>query len=128
MKIYPKGYILYRTGESHHGSSEQSFKAGEEKTLHSELIAQNNIDYSKVWDLLQGENSDIVELLDFKKRVVGRKDSFVVEIEADIKKKDGTISSITYYYDTRINEPTLFDPDQYDREQEALNDEPLAEN
>ena len=101
---------------------------GEEKTLHSELIAQNNIDYSRVLDLFQGENSDIVELPNFKKKVTGKEGSPIVEIETDVKKKDGTIYSTTYFYDIRVNEPTLVNPEQNDDEQEVSRDEPMAEN
>lgn len=100
----------------------------EEETILSELIAQNNVYYPTVLDLFQGENPDIIELPNFKKKVTGRKDSPIVEIETDVKKKDGTIYSDRYYYDIRVNEPTLFDPDDYDREQEATNDGTLAKN
>lgn len=95
----------------------------EEETMLSELIAQNNVYYPTVLDLFQGENPDIIELPNFKKKLTGRKDSPIVEIETDVKKKDGTIYSDKYYYDIRINEPTLFDPDEYDNEQETTDAE-----
>ena len=94
-----------------------------EETILSELIAQNNIEYSSVLDLFQGENPDIIELLNFKKKITGRKNSPIVEIETDVKKKDGAIYSATYFYDIRVNEPTLFDPDEYDNEQETTDAE-----
>ncbi len=100
----------------------------QEAIILSELIAQNNIDYSRVLDLFQGENPDIIELPNFKKKITGRKDSPIVEIDTDVKRKDGSIYSEKYYYDIRVNEPTLFDPDDYDREQEATNDGTLAKN
>lgn len=99
-----------------------------EETILSELIAQNNVYYPEILDLFQGENPDIIELPNFKKKITGRKDSPIVEIETDVKRKDGSIYSEKYYYDIRVNEPTLFDPDDYDREQEATNDGTLAKN
>ncbi len=95
----------------------------EEETMLSELIAQNNVYYPTVLDLFQGENPDIIELPNFKKKFTGRKDSPIVEIETDVKKKDGTICQATYYYDARVNEPTLFDPEEYDIEQETTDAE-----
>lgn len=83
----------------------------EEQIILPELIAQNNISYSRVLEMFQDENPDIVELPNFNKKITGRKDSFVVEIETDIKRKDGTIGTGKYFYDIRINEPTLIDPD-----------------
>lgn len=100
----------------------------EEETMLSELIAQNNVCYPAVLDLFQGENPDIIELLNFKKKITGRKNSPIVEIETDVKKKDGSIYSATYFYDIRVNEPTLFDPNEYDNEQEATNDETMAKD
>lgn len=83
----------------------------EEQIILPELIAQNNISYSRVLEMFQDEDPDIVELPNFNKKITGRKDSFVVEIETDIKRKDGTTGTGKYFYDIRINEPTLIDPD-----------------
>ncbi|MBO7453862.1 MAG: DUF4935 domain-containing protein [Alphaproteobacteria bacterium] len=83
----------------------------EEQIILPELIAQNNISYSRVLEMFQDEDPNIVELPNFNKKVTGRKDSFVVEIGTDIKRKDGTIGTDKYFYDIRINEPTLIDPD-----------------
>lgn len=98
----------------------------EEDTIFSEMIAQNNVSYQAVLDLFQGENSDIIELPNFKKKIMGRKNSPIVEVVTDVKKKDGSIYSETYYYDVRVNEATLFDPDEYDAEQEITDDETMA--
>lgn len=96
----------------------------EEEIMLSELIAHNNIFYPTVLDLFQGENPEIVELPNFKKKLTGRKNSSIVEIETDVKEKGGKIYSTTYYYDIRVKEPTLFDPD----EQETTDNETVAEN
>lgn len=90
----------------------------EEQKIFPELLAQNNIYYPRLLEIFQDENPDIVELLNYKKKIIGRKNSNIVEIETDVKKKDGTIYSDKYYYDVRINDITLIDPDKYDTDEE----------
>ena len=90
----------------------------EEQKIFPELLAQNNIYYPRLLEIFQDENPDIVELLNYKKKIIGRENSNIVEIETDVKKKDGTIYSDKYYYDIRINDITLIDPDKYDTDEE----------
>lgn len=90
----------------------------EEQKIFPELLAQNNIYYPRLLEIFQDENPDIVELLNYKKKIIGRENSNIVEIETDVKKKDGTIYSDKYYYDVRINDITLIDPDKYDTDEE----------
>lgn len=90
----------------------------EEQKIFPELLVQNNIYYPRLLEVFQDENPDIVELLNYKKKITSRKNSNVVEIETDVKKKDGTIYSDKYYYDIRINDITLIDPDKYNMNEE----------
>lgn len=91
----------------------------EEREITSEIVVQNNLYYPVLLEMFQNENSDIVELPNYKKRITKRKNSPVVEIETDVKKVDGTIYTEKYYYDLRVNEPTLIDPDEYDKNEEC---------
>lgn len=90
----------------------------EEQKMFPELVAQNNIYYPRLLEIFQDENPDIIELPNYKKKIIGRNDSSVVEVETDIKMKDGTVYSSKYFYDIRINEVTLIDPDEYDKKEE----------
>lgn len=86
----------------------------EERIIAPELFAQNNIYYSAILDLFQGENPDIVELPNFKKKITGRKESSIVEVETDVKERNGKLYSAKYFYDIKINEATLIDPEEND--------------
>lgn len=99
-----------------------------EKAILPELIINNNLFYQTVFELFQNEDPDIIELPNFKKKITGRKNSSIIEIDADIKRKDGSVYTSTYYYDVRVSEPTLFDPDDYDKEQESSDEETMAED
>lgn len=90
----------------------------EEQMLFPELVAQNNISYPGLLEMFQDENSDIIELPNYKKKITGRANSPVVEIETDVKMKDGTTYSSKYYYDIRVNDITLIDPDEYETNEE----------
>lgn len=116
-KDFPERYLLEEWKESHPLVELKIFSRWEdfieeEKLLFPELVAQNNVDFSQVFELFKDNDSDIVELLNHKKKITGRVDSTIVEIEADVKKADGTIFTAKYYYDIKINEPTLYDPDE----------------
>lgn len=95
----------------------------DEEIIFSEFKAYNNIEYSDILTLFQEENPDIIELPNFKKKLTGRANSPIIEIETDVKKKNGHIYQAKYYYDVRVNEPTLFDPDEYDSEQETADND-----
>lgn len=95
----------------------------EEEITISELIAHNDIEYSTILRLFQEEDPDIIELPNFKKKLTGRANSPIIEIDADVKTRDGHIYQVKYYYDVRVNEPTLFDPDEYDSEQETADND-----
>lgn len=95
----------------------------EEEQILSELTAQNNIEYSSILKLFQEENPDIIELPNFKKKLTGRANSPIIEVETDVKERDGHIYQAKYYYDVRVNEATLFDPDEYDSEQETTDND-----
>lgn len=85
----------------------------EEKYIHSELIAKNNVHYPYILEMFQDENPDIIDLPNFQKKISARKNSSVVEIETDIKTKDGRIYTEKFFYDININEASLIDPDTY---------------
>ena len=53
----------------------------EEQKMFPELVAQNNIYYPRLLEVFQDEDPNIIELPNYKKKIIGRKDSFVVEIE-----------------------------------------------
>ena len=85
----------------------------EEMSIHPELIAKSNIDYQRTLEMFQDENPDIIELPNFPKKLSGRKDSSIVEIETEVKTKDGKIYTEKFFYDININDSSLIDPDTY---------------
>jgi len=83
-----------------------------ERLIFPELVAQNNVPYARVLEVFQDDNPDIIELPNYKKKLTGRKDSTIVEIETDVKEKNGKIYQSKYYYDIKINDVTLNDPEE----------------
>lgn len=88
----------------------------EEKCIFPEIFAKNSIHYLRVLEAFQEENPDIIKLLNLTKKIIARKNSSVVEIFTDVQKKDGTVYEDKYYYDIRINDVTLIDPDEENKE------------
>ena len=88
----------------------QEFKK-QEKVIHAELIAQNNINYARLLEIFQENDSDVVAVKSYKNILKGKENSPIVEIEVDVVKKDNTEYHTKYYYDITVNEPTLDNPE-----------------
>jgi len=84
----------------------------EERLIFTEMFAKSSIPYSRVLEVFQEEDPSIIKLPNFTKKIIGREDSFVVEVYADVQRKDGSIFEDKYYYDVKINEVTLSDPEE----------------